>query len=71
MHNDCCLGIIVFIIVCVQLEPPLEPPRGEVNAADAFDIGNFDEDDTKKIRVGLLSKQICLAHSRYTTTQFL
>ena len=34
-----------------QLEPPLEPPRGEVNAADAFDIGSFDEDDTKKIRV--------------------
>jgi beta-adrenergic-receptor kinase len=27
------------------------PPRGEVNAADAFDIGNFDEDDTKGIKV--------------------
>lgn len=23
--------------------PPLIPPRGEVNAADAFDIGSFDE----------------------------
>ena len=27
--------------------PPLVPPRGEVNAADAFDIGSFDEEDTK------------------------
>lgn len=32
--------------------PPLIPPRGEVNAADAFDIGSFDEDDTKGIKVG-------------------
>ena len=34
-----------------QLEPPLIPPRGEVNAADAFDIGSFDDDETKKIKV--------------------
>nr|CAD7267016.1 unnamed protein product [Timema shepardi] len=32
--------------------PPLIPPRGEVNAADAFDIGSFDEEDTKGIKVG-------------------
>lgn len=31
--------------------PPLIPPRGEVNAADAFDIGSFDEEDTKYIKV--------------------
>ncbi|OQV19418.1 G protein-coupled receptor kinase 1, partial [Hypsibius exemplaris] len=31
--------------------PPLIPPRGEVNAADAFDIGNFDEEDTKGIKL--------------------
>lgn len=31
--------------------PPLIPPRGEVNAADAFDIGSFDEDDTKGVKV--------------------
>ena len=31
--------------------PPLTPPRGEVNAADAFDIGSFDEEDTKGIKV--------------------
>lgn len=31
--------------------PPLIPPRGEVNAADAFDIGNFDEDETKGIKL--------------------
>ena len=34
-----------------QYEPPLKPPRGEVNAADAFDIGSFDEDDVKGIKV--------------------
>ena len=28
-------------------DPPLIPPRGEVNAADAFDIGNFDDDEVK------------------------
>ena len=33
--------------------PPLIPPRGEVNAADAFDIGSFDEEDTKGIKVPL------------------
>lgn len=31
--------------------PPLIPPRGEVNAADAFDIGSFDEEDTKGYKV--------------------
>lgn len=34
-----------------QYSPPLIPPRGEVNAADAFDIGSFDEEDTKGIKV--------------------
>uniref|UniRef100_A0A915I086 G protein-coupled receptor kinase n=1 Tax=Romanomermis culicivorax TaxID=13658 RepID=A0A915I086_ROMCU len=34
-----------------RLQPPLIPPRGEVNAADAFDIGNFDEDDVKGIKL--------------------
>ena len=34
-----------------KLPPPLIPPRGEVNAADAFDIGSFDEEDTKGIKV--------------------
>ncbi|CBY38063.1 unnamed protein product [Oikopleura dioica] len=32
-------------------DPPLIPPRGEVNAADAFDIGNFDDDETKGIKL--------------------
>lgn len=36
---------------CPQYPPPLVPPRGEVNAADAFDIGSFDEEDTKGIKV--------------------
>lgn len=34
-----------------KYNPPLVPPRGEVNAADAFDIGSFDEEDTKGIKV--------------------
>ena len=31
--------------------PPITPPRGEVNAADVFDIGNFDDDETKGIKL--------------------
>jgi len=38
-------------LCCLQYPPPLIPPRGEVNAADAFDIGSFDEEDTKGIKV--------------------
>ncbi|XP_075252390.1 G protein-coupled receptor kinase 3-like [Convolutriloba macropyga] len=34
-----------------RLSPPLIPPRGEVNAADAFDIGSFDDEETKHIRL--------------------
>ncbi|XP_064612264.1 G protein-coupled receptor kinase 3-like [Liolophura sinensis] len=34
-----------------KYRPPLIPPRGEVNAADAFDIGSFDEEDTKGIKL--------------------
>lgn len=34
-----------------KYSPPLIPPKGEVNAADAFDIGSFDEEDTKGIKV--------------------
>jgi len=34
-----------------KLVPPLIPPRGEVNAADAFDIGSFDEDDVKGVKL--------------------
>ena len=41
-------------VYLLKLTPPLIPPRGEVNAADAFDIGNFDEDDTKGIKVRFL-----------------
>lgn len=37
-----------------QYPPPLIPPRGEVNAADAFDIGSFDEEDTKGIKVRVI-----------------
>ena len=37
--------------------PPLIPPRGEVNAADAFDIGSFDEEDTKGIKVPTITSE--------------
>lgn len=35
-----------------RMTPPLIPPRGEVNAADAFDIGNFDDDEVKGVKLG-------------------
>ncbi|KAI3389898.1 hypothetical protein SNEBB_008956 [Seison nebaliae] len=38
--------------------PPLVPPRGEVNAADAFDIGNFDEEDTKGIKLSEVDQEL-------------
>lgn len=41
----------LHVSVLSQYSPPLIPPRGEVNAADAFDIGSFDEEDTKGIKV--------------------
>ena len=41
--------------------PPLIPPRGEVNAADAFDIGSFDEEDTKGKRTRLERQLIRMA----------
>jgi hypothetical protein len=44
-------------VYLLKLTPPLIPPRGEVNAADAFDIGNFDEDDTKGIKVNIIKKK--------------
>ncbi|VDN51323.1 unnamed protein product [Dracunculus medinensis] len=34
-----------------RMPPPLIPPRGEVNAADAFDIGNFDDDEVKNVKL--------------------
>lgn len=37
------------------MPPPLIPPRGEVNAADAFDIGNFDDDEVKNVKVFFLN----------------
>jgi beta-adrenergic-receptor kinase len=42
----------------LKYPPPLVPPRGEVNAADAFDIGNFDEDDTKGIKLSEADQEI-------------
>ncbi|VEL11152.1 unnamed protein product [Protopolystoma xenopodis] len=47
-----------------RYSPPLVPPYGEVNAADAFDIGSFDDDDTQGIKtvkhLGTLSDSTCL-----------
>lgn len=49
-----CHPVTLPPLLC-QYDPPLIPPRGEVNAADAFDIGSFDEEDTKGIKVCVLS----------------
>lgn len=39
------------VVYLRRMAPPLIPPRGEVNAADAFDIGNFDDDEVKGVKV--------------------
>lgn len=44
-------GFSPSLLSPLQYPPPLIPPRGEVNAADAFDIGSFDEEDTRGIKV--------------------
>lgn len=44
-------GIDWTLVYLQKYPPPLIPPKGEVNAADAFDIGSFDEEDTKGIKV--------------------
>lgn len=52
------VGIDWQQVYLLKYPPPLIPPRGEVNAADAFDIGSFDEEDTKGIKVSLIFKRI-------------
>ena len=48
----CVSGVEYWTQVYQQkYPPPLIPPRGEVNAADAFDIGSFDEEDTKGLKL--------------------
>merc|ERR1740129_107429 len=44
-------GIDWNVVYQQKYPPPLIPPRGEVNAADAFDIGSFDEEDTKGLKL--------------------
>lgn len=44
-------GIDWRVVYLQRLQPPLIPARGEVNAADAFDIGSFDDEDTKHIKL--------------------
>uniref|UniRef100_G1PBU7 G protein-coupled receptor kinase n=1 Tax=Myotis lucifugus TaxID=59463 RepID=G1PBU7_MYOLU len=44
-------GIDWHHVYLQKYPPPLIPPRGEVNAADAFDIGSFDEEDTRGIKL--------------------
>ncbi|KAH9378123.1 hypothetical protein HPB48_020515 [Haemaphysalis longicornis] len=44
-------GLDWQLVYLQRYPPPLIPPRGEVNAADAFDIGSFDEEDTKGIKL--------------------
>uniref|UniRef100_A0A8C0D0L4 G protein-coupled receptor kinase n=1 Tax=Balaenoptera musculus TaxID=9771 RepID=A0A8C0D0L4_BALMU len=49
--HDFFRGIDWQQVYLQKYPPPLIPPRGEVNAADAFDIGSFDEEDTKGIKL--------------------
>ncbi|KAK3710152.1 hypothetical protein QZH41_010549 [Actinostola sp. cb2023] len=46
------------LVEYTKYPPPLIPPRGEVNAADAFDIGSFDEDDVKGIKMSEQDQEI-------------
>ncbi len=53
-----------------QLKPPLVPPRGEVNAADAFDIGSFDEDDVKGIKLSDGDQEIYAAFNHVNSERW-
>uniref|UniRef100_A0A914E6T5 G protein-coupled receptor kinase n=1 Tax=Acrobeloides nanus TaxID=290746 RepID=A0A914E6T5_9BILA len=44
-------GVDWQVVFLRRMPPPLIPPRGEVNAADAFDIGNFDDDEVKGVKL--------------------
>uniref|UniRef100_A0A1I8FDS8 Protein kinase domain-containing protein n=1 Tax=Macrostomum lignano TaxID=282301 RepID=A0A1I8FDS8_9PLAT len=44
-------GIDWTQVVQRKYPTPLVPPRGEVNAHDAFDIGSFDDEETKGIKL--------------------
>ncbi|KAI1729355.1 protein kinase domain-containing protein [Ditylenchus destructor] len=44
-------GVDWQVVYLRRMPPPLIPPRGEVNAADAFDIGNFDDDEVKGVKL--------------------
>ena len=49
--NAFLTGVAWVQVYQQKYPPPLIPPRGEVNAADAFDIGSFDEEDTKGLKL--------------------
>ena len=51
-------GIDWQLVYLQKYPPPLIPPRGEVNAADAFDIGSFDEEDTKGIKLTDMDQEL-------------
>ena len=46
------------------------PPRGEVNAADAFDIGSFDEDDVKGIKLSEADQEIYTAFNHVNSERW-
>lgn len=55
-------GVDWQVVYLRRMQPPLIPPRGEVNAADAFDIGNFDDDEVKGVKVKKISKKKILIY---------
>ena len=52
------------------MKPPLVPPRGEVNAADAFDIGSFDEDDVKGVKLSESDQEIYSAFNHVNSERW-
>ena len=63
------IGVDWSIVYQQKYPPPLIPPRGEVNAADAFDIGSFDEEDTKGVNFTRTFNDI--SHAKYAFVVFL
>ncbi|KAJ8798844.1 hypothetical protein J1605_000001 [Eschrichtius robustus] len=68
--HDFFRGIDWQQVYLQKYPPPLIPPRGEVNAADAFDIGSFDEEDTKGIKAAVQSDPEFLQWKKELTETF-
>ncbi|XP_028415245.1 beta-adrenergic receptor kinase 2-like [Dendronephthya gigantea] len=68
--HDFFKNIDWLTVELLKLKPPLVPPRGEVNAADAFDIGSFDEDDVKGIKLSESDQEIYTAFNHVNSERW-